>query len=202
MPIDACCPPTSKFPHFRHTLALQPVVPLQPVAFSRKNPGLMSHSKKRPADLTEAARQLRQGQQGAEQGGTTPSTDAAAVATLAPAEGNDGSSERDARALARMAKKCVKPLQALREAVEIDDVSRAEAAALKLEFCTARYLCKKEANAYKEALAYADAAGPAHWYWAESAVEARLCDMRAALARFTERLSTGGVDNCEELSES
>lgn len=124
----------------------------------------------------------------------TPSTE--------PSSG--GLSERDARAVARMAKKCAKPLKALREAEEVGDVARAEAVALRLEFCTARYLCKKEAWAYKEALTYADAAGPAHSYWAQNAVEARLLDMRSALERFSERnqpRAAGGAVCCEDKSD-
>lgn len=152
------------------------------------------------ANRSEAAGEAQQGQQFLEEGSATlPAETSAAVPT------RSGLSERDARAVARMAKKCAKPLKALREAEELGDVARAEAVALKLEFCTARYLCKKEARAYKEALAYADAAGPAHSYWAQSAVEARLLDMRSALERFGERnqpRAAGGAVRHEDGSDA
>lgn len=92
-----------------------------------------------------------------------------------------------------MKKKCAKPLEMLQAAEGGDDAGRAEAAALKLEYCTARYLCKKEARAYKEALSQASASGSiiggdqAHAYWADMAVDRRLNDMRGALNSFTER---------------
>lgn len=67
-------------------------------------------------------------------------------------------------------------------------VERARAAALRLEYCTARFLCKKEARAYKEAVAFLDVASEAgNGYWASIAVDRKLSDMRAALARFTQR---------------
>lgn len=93
----------------------------------------------------------------------------------------------------RVKQKCAKPLELLREAEGAGDAERARAAALKLEYCTARYACKKEARAYREALAYAGASGsiiggdPAHAYWAEAALDRRLEEMRGALAAFTER---------------
>lgn len=102
-------------------------------------------------------------------------------------------SERDARAISRVKKKCAKPMEMLRAAEGGDDAVRAQAAALKLEYCTARYLCKKEALAYKEALSYAGASGSivggdkAHAYWADIALDRRLNDMRGALNAFTER---------------
>jgi len=93
----------------------------------------------------------------------------------------------------RVKQKCAKPLGLLREAEGAGDAERAQAAALKLEYCTARYACKKEARAYREALAYAGASGsiiggdPAHAYWAEAALDRRLEEMRGALAAFTKR---------------
>lgn len=100
---------------------------------------------------------------------------------------------RDARALQRVQKKCSKPFELLQAAEGAGDVERARAAALKLEYCTARYACRREARAYKEALSYAGASGsiigddPAHAHWAENAVDRRLDEMRAALTAFTER---------------
>lgn len=93
----------------------------------------------------------------------------------------------------RVQKKCAKPFELLRAAEGAGDLERAAAAALKLEYCTARYACRREARAYKEALSYAGASGsiiggdPAHAYWAESALDRRLDEMRGALAAFTER---------------
>lgn len=100
-------------------------------------------------------------------------------------------SERDARAMARMKKKCVKQLMDLRQADEADDLTRAQAAALKLEYCTARYLCKGEARAYKEAVSQAESstsiAGAEHRYWAENAVDRSMGRMRDALNTFATR---------------
>lgn len=93
----------------------------------------------------------------------------------------------------RVKQKCAKPLELLRAAEGDGDEERARAAALKLEYCTARYACRREARAYKEALAYASPSGsiiggdPAHSYWAEAALDRRLGEMRGALAAFTER---------------
>lgn len=151
------------------------------------------------ANRSDATEGVQQNQQFLEEGSATLPAE---IPSAAPTSG--GLSERDARAVARMAKKCAKPLKALREAEELGDVARAEAVALRLEFCTARYLCKKEARAYKEALAYAAAAGPAHSYWAQSAVEARLLDMRSALERFGERnepRAAGGAVRREDESD-
>lgn len=90
--------------------------------------------------------------------------------------------------MARMQKKCAPRLKALRAAEDKDDAARAKAAALRLEYCTARFLCKKEARAYKEAVAFLDVASSAgNAYWATIAVDRRLSDMRAALAGFTRR---------------
>lgn len=95
--------------------------------------------------------------------------------------------------MARAEKKCAKKFELLREAEGAGNALRAEAAALSLEYCTARYLCKKEARAYKEALAYAGPTGsiigndPAHAHWAESALDKRLGEMRGALTAFAER---------------
>lgn len=93
----------------------------------------------------------------------------------------------------RVEKKCAKPLELLRAAEGAGDAERARAAALRLEYCTARYACKKEARAYREALSYAGASGSiiggdaAHAYWAENALDRRLGEMRGSLAAFTER---------------
>eukprot|EP00903_Cladosiphon_okamuranus_P018104 g16661.t1 len=101
--------------------------------------------------------------------------------------------ERDARAMQRINKKCAKPFEMLQAAEGAGDVEQAAAAALKLEYCTARYACRREARAYKEALSYADSSGsiiggdPAHAYWAENALERRLDEMRWALGAFTDR---------------
>ncbi|CAM9954406.1 unnamed protein product [Laminaria digitata] len=104
--------------------------------------------------------------------------------------------DREARAVARMKRKCAVPLKALVAAEGAGDEEKAQTLALKLEYCTARYLCRKEAKAYKEALNFASGAGSiagdAHTYWAERAVEGRLDDMRAALAGFAARQQKQG----------
>lgn len=125
--------------------------------------------------------------------GAAGATAAATAAVSSSSRATRKQLERDARAMERVKKKCAKPFELLRAAEGAGDAERARAAALKLEFCTARYACRKEAQAYREALSYAGATGsiiggdPAHSYWAESALDRSLDEMRGALAAFTER---------------